>query len=427
MLRSALCFLAVVAAAGAVVDSDPFIDIPFKRIKTSAERIQEHGYPAESHFVETPDGYVLNLFRIPHSPKLNNGDQQRPAVLIMHGLFSCSDCFLLNGPEDALAYNYADAGYDVWLGNARGNIYSRNNTRLALKNPYFWKFSWHEIGAIDLPAMIDYILELTGESAVHYAGHSQGCTSFFVMGAFKPEYNAKIKTAHMLAPPVFMGNTTEGLIVSTAPYFGTPGLASILLENQVLLPQNQFIQRILDTTCSNSPLLLSYCKTLAILWNGPGIGNLNQVIGSDYRGKQQTKRFFIFQTLLPQIAETHPAGVSSNQGIHYIQSHVSNDFRQYDWGTRKNLEYYGVPEPPAYDLTQITSELYLYYGLVDGSANKDDISRLPDLLPNLALLYEVPDPTWGHLDFIFATEVKAVINDLVIGNSQAFEDKTNGK
>ncbi|KAH8319026.1 hypothetical protein KR067_004584 [Drosophila pandora] len=408
MLRPALFVLAVVAAGvGAVEEADPFIDIPFKKLKTSEERIQEHGYPAESHFVETPDGYVLNLFRIPHSTKLNNGDQQRPVVLIMHGLFSCSDCFLLNGPENALAYNYADAGYDVWLGNARGNIYSRNNTRLALKNPYFWRFSWHEIGAIDLPAMIDYILELTGETALHYAGHSQGCTSFFVMGAFRPEYNAKIKTSHMLAPPVFMGNTTEGLIVSTAPLVGTPGLASILLENQVLLPQNQFIQRILDTTCSNSPLLLSYCKTLAILWNGPGIGNLNQ-------------------TLLPQIAETHPAGVSSNQGIHYIQSHVSNDFRLYDWGTRKNLEYYGVPDPPAYDLTQITSELYLYYGLTDGSANKDDISRLPDLLPNLALLHEVPDPTWGHLDFIFATKVKEVINDLVIGNSQAFEDKIKG-
>lgn len=86
-----------------------------------------------------------------------------------------------------------------------------------------------------------------------------------------------------------------------------------------------------------------------------------------------------------------------------------------------------MPDPPAYDLTQITSELYLYYGLTDGSANKDDISRLPDLLPNLALLYEVPDPTWGHLDFIFATKVKEVINDLVIGNSQAFEDKINGK
>ncbi|KAH8267530.1 hypothetical protein KR018_012659 [Drosophila ironensis] len=412
MLPLALFILAFVAlvAAGPVDDFDPFIDIPFKQLKTSAERIEAHGYPAESHFAETPDGYVLNLFRIPYSPKLanNSPDQPRPAVLIMHGLFSCSDCYLLNGPEDALPFNYADAGYDVWLGNARGNIYSRNNTKRHLKHPYFWRFSWHEIGAIDLPTMIDYILEVTGEKAVHYVGHSQGCTSFFVMGAFRPEYNDKIKTAHMLAPPVFMGNTTEGLIVGTAPVFGTPGLGSSLLEDQVLLPQNQFIQRLLDTTCSNQPLLLSYCKTLAILWGGPEIGNLNK-------------------TLLPQIAETHPAGVSSNQAIHYIQSYVSNEFRQYDWGTRRNLEYYGVAEPPAYDLTKITSKLYLYYGLQDGSANKDDVSRLPAFLPNLALLYEVPDPSWGHLDFIFATEVKKVINDLLIGYSEAYDEENDAK
>ncbi|KAH8333713.1 hypothetical protein KR059_002692 [Drosophila kikkawai] len=406
MLRGTLVILALVATAAAFDDFDPFIDIPFKAIKTSAERIEAHGYPAESHFVETPDGYVLNVFRIPHSPSLNNGAQQRPVVLIMHGLFSCSDCFLLNGPEDGLAYNYADAGYDVWLGNARGNLYSRNNTRRDVKHPYFWKFSWHEIGSIDLPAMIDYILEVTGEKALHYVGHSQGCTSFFVMGSYRPEYNDKIKTSHMLAPPVFMGNTTEGLIVATAPVFGTPGLGTTLLENQVFLPQNQFIQRLLDTTCSNQPLLLSYCKTLALLWGGPEIGNLNA-------------------TLLPQIAETHPAGISSNQAIHFIQSYASNEFRLYDWGSRKNLEYYGVAVPPPYDLGQITSELYLYYGLADGSANKQDISRLPELLPNLALLHEVPDPTWGHLDFIFATEVKKVINDMVIDYSKAYDEGIN--
>jgi len=78
-----------------------------------------------------------------------------------------------------------------------------------------------------------------------------------------------------------MGNTTEGLIVGTAPYFGHHGIGSTLLENQVLLPQNAFIQRLLDTTCSNRPIMLSYCKTLAMLWGGPEIGNLNKVSVSE--------------------------------------------------------------------------------------------------------------------------------------------------
>lgn len=184
--------------------------------------------------METSDGYVLNLFRIPYSPKLNNSNEKKPAVLIQHGLFSCSDCFLLNGPDNAIAYNFADRGFDVWLGNARGNIYSRNNTKVSINHPYFWDFSWHEIGNIDIPAMIDYILEETGESKVHYAGHSQGTTVFFVMATTRPEYNAKIKTAHMLAPPIFMGNATDGLIVNLAPYVGTPGTGANILGTQVI-------------------------------------------------------------------------------------------------------------------------------------------------------------------------------------------------
>ncbi|XP_033149607.1 lipase 3 [Drosophila busckii] len=401
MLKVSLILL-VLSAAAVLADFDPFLDIPFKPVK-DIERIESHGYPSESHYVETEDGYVLNMFRIPHSPKLKNEKKERPVVFIMHGLFSCSDCFLLNGPDNALAYNYVDAGYDVWLGNARGNLYSRKNTKMSINHPYFWRFSWHEIGHYDLPAMIDYVLATTGQEKLHYVGHSQGCTTFFVMGSTRPEYNKKIKTAHMLAPPIFMGNVTEGIILATAPYVGSPGLGAELLQNQVFLPLNQYIQRLLDTACSNQPIMLSYCKTLALMWGGD-LGNLNA-------------------TLLPQVAETHPAGISTNQGIHFIQSYVSNDFRRYDWGPKNNLAFYGTEVPPSYDITKIDANLYLYSGEADGSANVMDIARLPGLLPNMKELYTIPDPTFGHLDFIFANSVKEIINDKVIGISKDYDAK----
>lgn len=69
--------------------------------------------------------------------------------------------------------------------------------------------SWHEIGAYDLPAMIDYVLKVTGEQQVFYIGHSQGTTSFFVMGSVRPEYNDKIKLAIALAPIGYMSNMTN--------------------------------------------------------------------------------------------------------------------------------------------------------------------------------------------------------------------------
>ncbi|KAK4313180.1 hypothetical protein Pmani_015445 [Petrolisthes manimaculis] len=67
----------------------------------------------------------------------------------------------MNTPDKALGYILSAEGYDVWLGNARGNTYSRNHTQLSPDNPLFWDFTWHEMGTQDLPAIIDYILEET--------------------------------------------------------------------------------------------------------------------------------------------------------------------------------------------------------------------------------------------------------------------------
>jgi pimeloyl-ACP methyl ester carboxylesterase len=66
------------------------------------------------------------------------------------------------------------AGYDVWLGNTRGNTYSRRtNKGLFPYQAEFWYFSLDELALIDVPAMIDYVLEHTGASKLAYVGHSQ--------------------------------------------------------------------------------------------------------------------------------------------------------------------------------------------------------------------------------------------------------------
>jgi lysosomal acid lipase/cholesteryl ester hydrolase len=37
-------------------------------------------------------------------------------------------------------YVLADGGYDVWLGNARGNTYSRKHVKLTTETKKFWDF-----------------------------------------------------------------------------------------------------------------------------------------------------------------------------------------------------------------------------------------------------------------------------------------------
>ena len=67
--------------------------------------IKAEGYPAETHNVVTPDGYILEVHRIPHGVANGNGSKNtapKTPVLLQHGFECSSAVWVLGGSKKSL-------------------------------------------------------------------------------------------------------------------------------------------------------------------------------------------------------------------------------------------------------------------------------------------------------------------------------------
>lgn len=108
--------------------------------RTKEEVVTEAGYPYSSFEVTTADGYILQLERLP-----NPGS--RKVLYFQHGIIDNSYTWVAGGAHRSVAMMAFDRGYDVFLGNFRGNEPVQHADPHIKKKDY-WNFNVNHHGRV---------------------------------------------------------------------------------------------------------------------------------------------------------------------------------------------------------------------------------------------------------------------------------------
>ncbi|KAL3137660.1 hypothetical protein ABBQ38_004935 [Trebouxia sp. C0009 RCD-2024] len=402
-----LFFLAISVRANAYV-ADGFFDDASQQVSdsvpfaTMAELVRPEGYPFEEHIVQTQDGYLLSVYRIPAGLTVDSKLQQvgKPVVLLQHALLDCSASWVNNGGRASLAFILADAGFDVWMPNVRGNTFSRKHILWSPSDLEFWAFSWDEMAAYDLPASIDYILQTTGQSSLGYVGHSQGTTMGFAALSSQPQLAQKVNVAIMLAPVAFLGHITSQPIEAMVR-METDRMFELLGAKE-FLPQRRAASDLYGKMCAQAP---TFCLQAIEAICGYNDANINI-------------------TRLPLYLSYTPAGTSVQNMVHWAQGvrrkvEDQPKFAKYDYGQACvdsfgnaqpcNQAMYGSEEPPVYDLKAIQTPLAIFSGGQDLLSDSRDIDALTNALPKEKVVEVLIEESYAHLDFVWGMDAHTLL------------------
>ncbi|XP_066944137.1 lipase lipl-1-like [Macrobrachium rosenbergii] len=391
--------------------------------------IRARGYPAEVHHVATEDGYILELHRIPFSPHRslggnpnpislsqnnvkrslqlqlpnataglqdrssligNNLEQKEPKVVFIQHCVLCSSAdFVMNDPNQALAFILSDAGYDVWLGNIRGNIYSRRHRTITAKNPKFWEFSWDTCARYDIPAMLQYVRTNTGANQVSYIGHSMGTTMFFAMMNIHPHINSWVRVMAAMAPVAYMHNKHAPIGILSPVINGIDRTLTQRGKLEFLTPTKSS-STLFSGLCSEVLLIRSICKFFLDALAGPSARNVDP-------------------NYLPVIVAHTPAGTSFRTVTHLLQLVRDRRFQAFDYGPTDNFKVYGTARPPRLDLAAVTVPVGAFWSDNDWVADPRDVQLTVRELGNVVVNHRVQHNSFNHLDFLWAENAAALV------------------
>jgi lysosomal acid lipase/cholesteryl ester hydrolase len=118
----------------------------------------------------------------------------------------------LTDAERSIPFVLCELGFDVWLGNNRGNKYSKKSIHHDPNTAKFWNYSIDDFAWHDIPDSIQYILDLTKEQSLSYIGFSQGTAQAFAALSIHPQLNERINVFIALAPAMSPAGLSAPLV-----------------------------------------------------------------------------------------------------------------------------------------------------------------------------------------------------------------------
>ncbi|XP_072485053.1 gastric triacylglycerol lipase-like isoform X2 [Notamacropus eugenii] len=355
-----------------------------------SQLISYWGYPSEEYEAITQDGYILKINRIPHGKTNGPHSGRRPVVFLQHGFLLTASSWISNLPNNSLGFLLADAGYDVWLGNSRGNIWSRKHLYLLPDSKEFWSFSYDEMAKYDLPAILDLINKETRQKKVYYVGHSQGTTIAFAAMSANPKVTERIKINFALAP-ISILNDLHGPTLLLAQLPAT--LFKLLFGEKEFLPNN-FLVRFIGQDLCNREFFSSICDNFLLVLGGFNTINFNKSRVDIYLSQ-------------------NPAGSSVQDLQHFLQTIRSKRFEIYDWGSPAlNMKYYNQSTPLPYDTSKVKVPTAIWFGGKDLLSGPKDVKQLLSKLPNV--IHQKLIPHYNHFDFVWGNDTYSQIYSEII-------------
>ncbi|GMR59837.1 hypothetical protein PMAYCL1PPCAC_30032, partial [Pristionchus mayeri] len=372
---------------------------------TTVELIANAGYPVQEIQAITRDGYILTMHRIPFGRSKVHSTAPRPTVLLQHGLLASSADWVLNLPEQSLGFQMADAGFDVFLGNVRGNVYSRGHINQTIDEKEYWRFSFDEMAQFDLEAMVDKALSVSGNDHLHYVGYSQGTMMMFARLSKDRLFGKKMKKFFALAPVGSVAHSKGPIVVIGKDFLPEIELFIKLIGEEEFLPSSFITKFITRAACGASSLTNPLCANILFALVGPNTNQMNK-------------------TRLAAYLSHTPAGTSTQNVLHWAQMTRSGRTEMYDYGSENaNLQYYGQSTPPEYDLSKVIVPTYLFHSPADLLADPEDVKYLLKTLPRETVVENVELRDFNHIDFVYGLRAATEIYEKIIREIK--DHKTN--